>query len=82
MVQVLHNSARTTEAVRRAIQNSQASIRSLAQQYGVNPKTIAKWKKRADVQDAPMGTKQAHSTVLSTEEEALIVAFEGVRLGV
>ena len=82
MVQVLHNSARTTEAVRRAIQNSQASIRSLAQQYGVNPKTIAKWKKRADVQDAPIGPEQAHSTVLSTEEEALIVAFEGVRLAV
>jgi IS30 family transposase len=75
MVQVLHNSARTTEAVRRAIQNSQASIRSLAQQYGVNPKTVAKWRKRADVQDAPMGPKQVHSTVLSTEEEALIVAF-------
>ena len=75
MVQVLHNSARTTEAVRRAIQTSQASIRSLAQQYGINPKTVAKWRKRADVQDAPMGPKQPHSTVLSIEEEALIVAF-------
>lgn len=75
MVQVLHNSARTTEAVRRAIQNSQASIRSLARQYGINPKTVAKWKKRANVQDIPMGPKQAHSTVLSSEEEALIVAF-------
>jgi transposase-like protein len=74
MVQVLHNSARTTEAIRRAIQTSQASIRSLAQQYGINPKTVAKWRKRADVQDAPMGPKQAHSTVLSVEEEALIVA--------
>ena len=75
MVQVLHNSARTTAAVRRAIQNSQASIRSLARQYGINPKTVAKWKKRADVQDTPMGPKQPHSTVLSTQEEVLIVAF-------
>ncbi len=75
MVQVLHNSARTTTTVRRAIQNSQASIRSLAKQYGINPKTVAKWRKRADVQDAPMGPKQPHSTVLNTEEEALIVAF-------
>lgn len=75
MAQVLHNSARTTEAVRRAIQASQASIRSLAKQYGVNPKTVAKWKLRADVQDAPMGPKEVRSTVLSTEEEALIVAF-------
>ena len=75
MGQILHGSATTTETVRRAIQNSQASIRSLARQYGINPKTVAKWKQRSRVQDAPMGPKQAHSTVLSTEEEALIVAF-------
>jgi transposase-like protein len=75
MAQVLHGSARTTETVRRAIQASQASVRSLAQQYGINPKTVAKWKKRVNVQDAPMGPKQVQSTVLSSEEEALIVAF-------
>jgi transposase-like protein len=75
MAQVLHGSARTTAAVRRAIQNSQASIRSLAKQYGINPKTVIKWKQRASVEDTPMGPKQAHSTVLSTEEEALMVAF-------
>jgi transposase-like protein len=46
MGQVLHGSARTTEAVRRAIQHSQESLRSLAQRHGVNPKTIAKWRKR------------------------------------
>jgi transposase-like protein len=75
MGQILHSSATTTEAVRRAIQNSQASIRTLAKQYGINPKTVAKWKKRAHTQDAPMGPKQKQSTVLSVEEEALIVAF-------
>ena len=75
MGQVLHSSATTTEAVRRAIQNSQASIRALAKQYGINPKTVAKWKKRGHTQDAPMGPKQKQSTVLSVEEEALIVAF-------
>jgi transposase InsO family protein len=75
MVQVLHGSARTTKAVRRAIQASQASLRRLAAQYGINPKTAAKWRRRGDVQDAPMGPKRVHSTVLSTQEEALIVAF-------
>lgn len=75
MGQVLHGSATTTETVRRAIQNSQASIRTLAKQYGINAKTVAKWKKRAHTQDAPMGPKQKQSTVLSVEEEALIVAF-------
>ena len=75
MGQVLHGSATTTEAVRRAIQNSQESIRSLAQRYHINPKTVAKWKKRNTVQDAAMGPKQKHSTVLSQEAEALIVTF-------
>ena len=45
MGQVLHGCATTTEAVRRAIQDSQASLRALARRYGVNPKTIAKWRK-------------------------------------
>jgi hypothetical protein len=40
MGQVLHGCARTTEAVRRAIQHSQESIRALARRHGVNPKTI------------------------------------------
>src|SRR3954453_16003011 len=75
MGQVLHGSARTTAAVRRAIQHSQESLRSLAQRHGINPKTVAKWKKRPSVQDERTGPKQPHSTVLSSEEEAVIVAF-------
>jgi hypothetical protein len=43
MGQILHGSATTTEAVRRAIQNSQASLRALSKRYGINPKTVAKW---------------------------------------
>ena len=46
MGQVLHGCATTTEAVRRAIQNSQESLRALAKRYGINQKTVAKWKKR------------------------------------
>jgi transposase-like protein len=80
MGQVLHGSASTIETVRRAIQNSQASIRTLAQQYHLNPKTVAKWKKRKTVQDETMGPKQKRSTVLSQEEEALIVAFRRLTL--
>jgi DNA-binding transcriptional regulator YiaG len=44
--QILHGSARTTEAVRRAIQHSQESLRVLAKRYGINQKTVAKWKRR------------------------------------
>ena len=75
MGQVLHGSARTTAALRRAIQHSQASIRTLAERYGINPKTVAKWKRRTHVADAPMGPKDPGSTILSKEEEAVIVAF-------
>jgi transposase-like protein len=75
MGQILHGSATTTEAVRRAIQNSQASLRELAARHGINPKTIAKWRRRPSVCDARMGSKEPHSTVLSREEEALIVAL-------
>src|SRR4051812_45241757 len=75
MGQVLHGSARTTEAVRRAIQHSQESLRSLAKRHGINPKTVAKWKKRPSVQDERTGPKESHSTVLSLEEEAIVVAF-------
>ena len=75
MGQVLHGRATTTAAVRRAIQSSQASLRTLAQQYGIDPKTVAKWKRRTTVTDAPMGPKAPRSTVLSTEEEAVAAAF-------
>jgi len=75
MGQVLYGSATTTEAVRRAIQHSQESLRALAKRYGINQKTVAKWKKRGSVADLPTGPKDAHSTVLSLEEEAIIVAF-------
>ena len=75
MGQVLHGCAATTHAVRAAIQRSQASIAELSQTYGLNPKTVAKWKQRDDVNDARMGPKELRSTVLSKEEEALAVAF-------
>jgi transposase InsO family protein len=75
MGQILHGGARTTEAVRRAIQHSQESLRALAKRYGVNQKTVAKWKKRSSVSDERTGPKDPRSTVLSVEEEAIVVAF-------
>jgi hypothetical protein len=75
MGQVLHGCATTTEAIRRAIQNSQESLRALAKRYGINQKTVAKWKARKTVADLPTGPKEAKSTILSIEDEAIIVAF-------
>src|ERR1700750_3180679 len=73
--QVLHGSATTTEAIRRAIQRSQESLRTLAKRHGINPKTVAKWRKRSFVADLPTGPRQPSSTVLSIEEEAIVIAF-------
>jgi Integrase core domain len=67
--------ATTTEAIRRAIQNSQASLRVLAARHSINPKTAAKWRRRGSVCDARMGPRELRSTVLSKAEEALIVTF-------
>ena len=39
------------------------------------PKTVLKWRKRAGVEDLKTGPKEPHSTVLSKEDEAVIVAF-------
>ena len=75
MGQVHHGSATTTAAVRRAIQHSQESLRGLAKRHGINPKTVAKWKGRASVEDLRTGPKDPRSTVLTVEEEAIIVAF-------
>ena len=63
MGQILHGSATTTEATRRAIQNSEESLRALSARYGseegqktiqwivfpTNQKTVAKWRKRTSV---------------------------------
>jgi len=75
MASVLHGSARTTPRVRAELQASKESTRTLAARYGVNPKTVAKWKKRTSTVDAPMGPRDPHSTVLTEVEEAMIVEF-------
>ena len=75
MGQVRHGSATTTHAVRAAIQRSQASLATLSRELGINPKTVAKWRKRQTVDDLKTGPKEPRSTVLTEAEEAAIVAF-------
>jgi hypothetical protein len=69
MKQVCHGSATTTFAVRAAIQRWQASISKQSRELGINPKTVAKWRKRKT------GPREPRSTVLSQAEEGMIVAF-------
>ncbi|MCJ2081215.1 IS481 family transposase, partial [Methylobacterium sp. J-090] len=50
-------------------------VRALAGRYSVSPTTVQKWRTRATTADARMGPKAPRSTVLTVEEEAIIVAF-------
>ena len=59
MGQLRHGSATTTHAVRAAIQRSQAWLSQLSRELGINPKTVAKWRKRATVEDMKTGPKEA-----------------------
>jgi hypothetical protein len=72
MGQILHGGAATTGVVRLAIQRSSDSLRELSKRSGINPKTVAKWKKRTSVADLPTGPRTPCSTALSIEDEAVI----------
>lgn len=58
MGQIRHRSATTTHAVRAAIQRSQAPLASLSKEFGINPKTVAKWRKRQTVEDQKTEPKE------------------------
>jgi len=75
MGSVLHGSARTTPCVRAELQASQESSRALAARYGLNPKTVRKWRKRTTTADASMGPRVPKSTVLTPAEEGIVAAF-------
>ena len=75
MGQVRHGSATTTHAVRAAIQRSQASLATLSRDLGINPKTVAKWRKRQTIEDLKTGPKKLRLTILTEAEKATIVAF-------
>jgi hypothetical protein len=51
-----------------------------AKRYGINRKTVAKWRGRSSTADLAAGPKEPRSTVLSVEEEAVIVAFRRYKL--
>ncbi len=79
MAQLLHGSATTTAMTRAEFQSSEESVAQLARRYGVNPKTVAKWRDREGVDDSPMGPRERKSTMLTPLEEAAIVARSGSR---
>ena len=73
MGQILHGTATTTHATRAKIQASEASIREIAEQYNINPKTAHKWKTRDFVDDLRCGCKPGQGSVLTDVDDAVIV---------
>jgi transposase InsO family protein len=71
----LHGSARTTPRVRAELQRSQEATRRLAARYGLNPKTVAKGRRRTTTADRSMGPARPRSSVLTETEEAIVVEF-------
>jgi hypothetical protein len=65
----LHGSARTTPRVRAELQAAKEGTRALAARDGLNPKTVAKWRKWASTPDAPMGPARPRRTTLTKAEE-------------
>ncbi len=72
MLITLHKNARTTPAIRAEIAASSESTRALAKRFGVSELTIAKWRKRASVNDLPH-TPHRLQTTLSPAQEAIVV---------
>ncbi|HWL70697.1 MAG TPA: hypothetical protein VNS22_20290, partial [Geminicoccus sp.] len=50
-------------------------MRTAAKRYGVSPTCIQKWRGRPTTSVARVGPQEARSTVLTPEEEAIIVAL-------
>ena len=73
MGQALHARATTTHRIRAEIQQSKESLVKIAKRYGINPKTVAKWRNRTTVEDEPMGKRIIKSTILTEREEEAIV---------
>src|SRR3712207_5148706 len=69
----LRGSARTTPRVRAELQAAQEATRALAARPGLNPKTVAKWRRRTTTADQPLGPRRPRSSVLTEVEEAVIV---------
>ena len=82
MGQILHGCATTTASVRRAIQNSEESLKTLAERYNINVKTVAKWRKRREdgVEDKSNRPKKVNCALTEAEELAVCLFRQKTQL--
>ena len=77
MGQVLHPNAVTTHAIRKAIQEAPAKVstNALAKRYGLNYRTVQKWRKRDSVEDRRSGLQDPRPKSLGKVEKAACLLF-------
>ena len=68
----LHKNARTTPAIRRELQSSEAPTATLARQYNLSEETVRKWRARAHVQDASHCPHRLQTTLTPAQEEVVV----------
>jgi len=66
---------RTSETIRRIIQQSDQSNRALARQHGLDRRTVAKWRKRDTIEDERRGAKARGPWALRVADEMIISTF-------
>ena len=71
MGSILHGNATTTPRVRKEIQESTESIAKLAKRYGINEKTVLKWKHRSTTTDNKTGPKVRPSVLTPLEQQII-----------
>jgi len=72
----LHKNARTTPAIRRELQSQPPSVtdQALAEAYGLNRHTVAKWRRRVGTADGSHRPHTLHAN-LNPAQEAVVVAL-------
>lgn len=69
----LHKNATITPRIRAEIQASNEPMTVLAQRFGVSVSTIARWKKRASVEDASHTPHRLQTTLTPAQEAVVLV---------
>ena len=78
----LHKNARTTPAIRRELQEQPASVtdKELAEAYGLNRHTVAKWRKRQGTADGSHRPHALHANLSPSQEAVVLVLRESLLL--
>jgi transposase-like protein len=71
---------RLSTELRAEIQASRESVRALAQRLGVDPKSVQRWRRRESTMARAPGRRPTGSSVLSSEEQSIVVAFRQTTL--